>query len=292
MNNQSLVKQASNVVEANSQIGSNQVSTSVQGAKALAEVQGKIIMAKQFPRDMTLVLNRVKASCERPSLAKVAEYQYVKGGTTVRGASIKLLEAVAQCYGNVQTNWKELSRDTINHKSLCIAEAWDLENNVCESLEFEVSHFRDKGGTRTLVTSERDIYELIASQAVRRQRKCLEFVIPRDIIDEARETCNTTLTKGIDIQAELNKVITFFNETYKVTVKQLETYFGMGRQGFNTQTYLSLRKLFQAFQDGVTTPEEIFPKETIKAKQTLVSSSIEVAKANAEQTSLFENPEE
>ena len=257
-----LVQPADSVASAIEQSGSgyNPITAAIT-AKSLAEVQGKVFMAKQFPREMDKVTAKILASCERPSLAAVAEYEYTKGGTTINGASIKLLETIAQCYGNIHFTWKEISRDTDNHKSVCVAEAWDLENNVSSTLEFEVSHYRDARGGKTLVNSERDLYELVASNAARRLRKCLENVVPRDLVDQAREWCDETLTSKVDIQKGIDKAIDFFKETYSITSKQIEMYFGMSRQGFTKNVYLKLQKLFTSFRDGVANPNEVFPQE-------------------------------
>ena len=261
--NNSLVKTQNNVVGAVNQVGGNSanVVVSAEATKELAQIQGKVYMAKTYPRDITLVENKIQASCERLSLAEVAEFEYPKGGQVIRGASIKLLETIAQCYGNLHYTWKEIHRDNVTHKSTCIAEAWDLENNISSTLEFEVSHYRDKKGGAELITAERDIYEHVASQAVRRMRKCLESVIPRDLVDQAREWCNETITKKVDVQKGIDKAIQYFEENYKVSLKQIEAYFGMSRQAFNKNQYVKLQKLYTSIKDGVATVDEIFPKE-------------------------------
>jgi hypothetical protein len=261
--NNSLVKQSNSVAGAIDQggFGNNPVAAAMT-AKSLAEVQGKVFMAKQFPRQMDVVQAKIQQSCERKSLAEVAEYEYTKGGTTINGASIKLLETIAQCYGNIHSTWKEISRDSQNHKSMCIAEAWDLENNVSSTLEFEVSHYRDTKGGPVLVTSERDLYELVASNAARRLRKCLENIVPRDIVDDARRICDETLVSKVDVQKGIDKALEVFKETYGISLKQIETYFGMGRQGFTKNTYVKLQKLFISFRDGVADPSEVFKPET------------------------------
>ena len=50
---------------------SNEVSQAM-ASKELARVQGQVFMAKQFPRDMSNVMNRIYASCERPKLAEIS----------------------------------------------------------------------------------------------------------------------------------------------------------------------------------------------------------------------------
>lgn len=230
-------------------------------AKEQARIQGQVFMAKQFPRDMTLVMNRITASCERPSLAMISEYEYPKGGQKITGASIRLLEVVAQCYGNVSYSWKELLRDVDNHKSTVLAYAWDLETNLYSELEFDVPHYRTARGKRTVLTDDREIYELVANQASRRVRRCLENVIPRDIVDDAREMCETTMETKTDWAVRINKQIKYFEEAYGVKPQQIEDYFGMSRNAFTSNTFVALTKIYNSVKDGVAKITDYFPKE-------------------------------
>lgn len=239
----------------------NQIAVQSMMAKEQSKIQGQVFMAKQFPRDMTLVLNKVKASCERQSLAQISEYEYPRGGQKIAGASIRLLEVVAQCYGNISYSWKELSRNADTHTSTILAFAWDLENNLYSELEFDVPHYRSARGSKTLLTDERDIYELIANQASRRVRRCLENVIPRDIVDEAREYCKKTLASDVDYQKKIDTAITWFSDNYNIKPSQIEKYFGMSRMAFTQNTYLRLQKIFTSLRDGMSKVDDYFPAE-------------------------------
>src|SRR5690606_27094828 len=84
---------------------------------------------------------------------------------------------------------------------------------------------------------------------------------PRDLVDLAREQCNSTLIKGVDVQKAIDKGIEFLKETYGITLKQIEAYFGMSRQGFNNNQYVKLQKLAVSFKDGLVSPESVFPQE-------------------------------
>lgn len=243
-------------------------------AKEQARIQGQIFMAKQFPRNMGDVENRIKSSCERVSLAQISEYEYPRGGQKIVGASIRLLETVAQCYGNISYSWKELSRDTLNHKSTCLAYAWDLETNVYTELEFEVAHKRDKKSGSEILTDERDIYEIIANNAARRVRKCLEGVVPKDIVDQAREWCNETLDSKVDYQKGIDKGVEYFANEYNVKLSQIETYFGMSRRAFTKNTYLALQRIVVSVKDGMSKVTDFFPKE--EGKNTLRPEKTEI----------------
>ena len=173
-----------------------------------------------------------------------------------------MLEVIAQCYGNISYSWKEISRDMTNHKSTVLAYAWDLETNLYSEMEFDVYHYRSsKAKGRILLTDDRDIYELIANQAARRVRRCLENVIPRDIVDDAREKCHKTLETKIDVQKELDKAIDIMNERYGVTLQQIEKRFGMNRRGFTANTYRELKRINVSIREGMASVEDYFPKE-------------------------------
>lgn len=247
----------------------NEVSQ-VMASKELARVQGQVFMAKQFPRDFYTVNNRISASCERVSLAEISEYEYSRGGQKIVGASIRLLEVIAQCYGNISYSWKEISRDMTNHKSTVLAYAWDLETNLYSEMEFDVYHYRStKAKGRFLLTDDRDIYELIANQAARRVRRCLENVIPRDIVDDAREKCHKTLETKIDVQKELDKAIDIMNERYGVTLQQIEKRFGMNRRGFTANTYRELKRINVSIREGMASVEDYFLKEEESDKKAI-----------------------
>lgn len=233
-------------------------------SKELARVQGQVFMAKQFPRDMSNVMNRIYASCERPSLAQISEYEYPRGGQKIVGASIRLLEVVAQCYGNVSYSWKELTRDMTNHKSTVLAYAWDLETNLYSELEFDIYHYRSAKGKRVLLTDDRDIYELVSNQATRRVRRCLENIIPRDIVEDARDQCHKTLETKIDWQAKLDQGIQLMKDQYGVSLKQLEERFGMNRRAFTANTCRELNRIYVSLRDGMATVEDYFSKEEKK----------------------------
>lgn len=236
----------------------------VMASKELARVQGQVFMAKQFPRDMSNVMNRICSSCERPSLAQISEYEYPRGGQKIVGASIRLLEVVAQCYGNLSYSWKELTRDMTNHKSTVLAYAWDLETNLYSELEFDVYHYRTTKKEKILLTNDRDIYELVSNQATRRVRRCLENIIPRDIVEDAREQCHKTLETKINWQEKIDNGIQIMKEQYGVSLLQLEERFGMNRRAFTANTCRELNRIFVSLRDGMATVEDYFPKEEKK----------------------------
>ena len=143
------------------------------------EVQAAVFMAKRFPRDENAAMSRIMRACERKGLAAKATYSYPKGGTNVTGPSIRLAEAIAQSWGNIQSGVVELSQQ--EGESTCMAYCWDIETNTRECKIFTVKHqISTKNGMKVL-TDPRDIYELVANQGARRKRACILNIIPSTV---------------------------------------------------------------------------------------------------------------
>ena len=113
----------------------------VEQQRAITEVQARMIIARANPRDPIRAMEKILNDCTRPTLADHAIYQYARGGTDIRGPSIRLAEAIAQRWGNIASGIKEMSRS--GEYSECIAYAWDLESGYYDERQFQVRHWRD-----------------------------------------------------------------------------------------------------------------------------------------------------
>ena len=154
------------------------------------EVQAAMVIAKRFPRNETQSYNRIMRACQRKKLAETAMYEYPRGGTKVTGPSIRLAEAMAQNWGNIDFGIVELEQKA--GESQVMAYAWDLETNTRQTKIFSVPHIRSTKKGNIPLTDPRDIYELVANQGARRLRACILGVIPGDGVDAALEECNKT----------------------------------------------------------------------------------------------------
>ena len=222
------------------------------------EVQGAIFMAKQFPRDHIEASNRINKMCGRMNLAKVSQYTYPRGGQKINGPSIRLAEAVAQAWGNIDYGIIELSN--ANGLSEMMAYAWDLETNVRRSMVFSVKHERDTKTSKTVLTDNRDIYELTANMGARRVRACILGVIPADVVDEALAICNKVLVEGEskNFDDSLKNMLQIFEKSHKLTRKQVEEYIGYPVENFNTQDLVTLKGIHDAIKDGISKREDYF----------------------------------
>jgi len=227
-----------------------------EGQRAIQEVQAAMIIAKRFPRNVKESLDRILNTCTRTSLAEQALYTYSRGGTDISGPSIRLAEAVAQQWGNLQFGIRELEQR--DGESTVEAFAWDLETNTRQVKVFQVAHERHtKQGAKKL-TDPRDIYETVANQGARRLRACILGVIPGDVIDEAVRQCDATLSASADTTPEAQKKIIEAFAAYKVTKAQIEKRIQRRIDAITPAQVISLRKILISMRDGMSGPEDWF----------------------------------
>ncbi len=231
------------------------------------EVQGQIIMAKKFPRDEIAARNRILTACQRKRLAEQAEYEYKRGTSKVTGTSIRLAEAMAQNWGNLDFGFVELEQR--NGESQVMAYCWDLETNTRQTKIFTVPHIRETKNGNYPLTSSRDIYEMVANQAARRVRACILGIIPGDIQEEAVEQCRKTLIDGekLPLKDLISGVVRTAKEEYAVPQESLERYIGCKADSFSMNDLIRLKKVFNSIKDGMVKREEVFELPGVEKKE-------------------------
>ena len=222
-----------------------------------SEVQSAMIIAKNFPRDETAAIVRLVKSCKRQGLAECAMYSYPKGKTVVTGASIRLAEAMAQAWGNIDYGLIELEQKS--GESSVMAYAWDLESNTRRSMVFQVPHIRSTREGNRLLTDPRDIYELVANQGARRVRACILGVIPGDVQDVAVAQCEATLAvgSGKSLDERIRDMVLKFAEL-SVSQAMLEARLQHPVTACTSQMIVSMQKIYLAIRDGVSKREDWF----------------------------------
>lgn len=228
------------------------------------EVQGAIFMAKQFPRDEYRAIEKITRMCERMSLAEQATYSYPRGGKQVTGPSIRLAEAIAQAWGNIDCGVIELENK--NGSSEMMAYAWDLETNTRVTKMFKAKHVRETKKGITALTDSRDIYETTANFGARRLRACILSVIPGDVVESAVDACKETVTNQdkTPIKDRIKKLEKVFKEI-KVTKDQLEEFAQRNLAEFGKEEIFLLQGVYKAIRDGQATPEDYFGKVKMDA---------------------------
>lgn len=237
---------------------SRSVGIEMAASREAQEVQVAMIAAKRFPRDEIEAYNRVIRDCQRKTLAEKAMYEYPRGGQMVTGPSIHLARAMARSWGNLDSGFKVLEQTA--KESTVMAYCWDLETNYRETKVFTVPHIRETRTGAKPLTDSRDIYELVANQAARRERACILSVIPGDVVDAAVGQCNVTLASGskMPLVDMVRVLVKNFQEQYGVTTEMLEKYIGCKKEAFSLQSVNRLKNVYNALRDGSSSVERYF----------------------------------
>lgn len=224
--------------------------------RAVAEVQAAMMIARMNPRDPIVAMDRILNACTRQTLADVAVYTYGRGGSDVSGPSIRLAEAMAQAWGNMQFGIREL--DQRNGESTVQAFAWDVETNTRREVTFQVPHLRyTRSGSKRL-EDPRDIYEMVANQGARRLRACILAVIPGDVTEAAVAQCELTMKTKADTSPEATqKMLAKFAE-FGVTKEQVEKRIQRRIDAIQPAQVVSLRKIYTSLRDGMSSPADWF----------------------------------
>ena len=234
------------------------VGAELVASREAQDAQMRMVAAKRFPRDVVAAYNRIMQDCRRRSLAEKAMYEYPRGGAMVTGPSIHLAKAMARSWGNLLSGFKVLEQSA--KESTVMAYCWDLETNYTEEKVFFVPHIREtKKGAKPL-TDPRDIYEMVANQAARRERACILSVIPGDVVDAAIVQCNATLAGNskIPLVDTIRAMVKAFQEDYGITAEMLEKYIGCKKEAFSQQSVIRLRNVYNTLRDGSASVEQYF----------------------------------
>lgn len=235
-------------------------------ARAIAEVQAAMVVARMNPRDPIRSMDLILNECTRNSLASTATYSYRRGGTEITGPSIRLAEVIAQKWGNIQYGIRELSQK--DGVSSALAYAWDVETNTRREVQFHVQLKRDTKRGSYALTDGRDIYEAAANFGARRLRSCILSLIPGDVVEAAVQQCQNTLRANVDMTPEgLNKVLAAAQK-YGVTKTMIEKRIQCRFESIRPAQIVSLGNILRSIREGASNVSDWFEQEEAAKEET------------------------
>lgn len=245
----------------------NQGTVAVESSRAIAEAQGKLIMAKRFPRNYIESYAKAIEACQRKGFAEKAFFNYPRGGQTVTGVTIRFAEEMARCYGNLDYGIKEMSHE--EGKSEMQAYCWDLETNTISSQNFTVEHIMEtKQGNRKL-TSQRDIYEKTANDGARRLRSRILAILPPDLVEDCIIKCKETLAGNSEMPLidKIKNMVTAFSKL-GVTKEMLEKRLGHTVETVNTDELTEYIGIYNGLKQKETTVSDWFEQPKTASQMT------------------------
>ena len=245
----------------------NQGTIAIEASRAIAEAQGKLVIAKRFPRDEVQAYAKAIEACQRPTMAEKAFYSFPRGSQTVEGPTIRFAEELARCWGNIDYGIKELSQD--GGKSEMQAYAWDLETNAQSVQNFTNPHQREQGKKMVTLTSQRDIYENNANMATRRLRSRILAILPSWFVEDCIEECKKTVAGNNELPLvdRVKKMVVQFAK-FGVTQEQIEKRLKRKIDTMTSDDFVEYIGIYNAIKNKESKISEWFEAETVASDLT------------------------
>lgn len=226
--------------------GMNVGAVAIESERAIAEAQGKLTLAKKFPRSMTAAISDFLEACSSPAFAATAFYSVPNRGS---GPSIRFAEEAARCYGNFQYGHRELSRS--DGKSEIVVYAWDMEKNNESPRQITVMHVVDtKNGPKKL-TDQADIDNKIANVASKQMRGRILALLPKHMVAAGIEAAKRTLAGGGEkpVSERILAMSQAFGR-FGVKATHLEAHLGHSVDDTTVDELADLMGIYNAIKDG------------------------------------------
>lgn len=246
--------------------------TAVEQSRAVAEVQAAVIVARQFPRNEAIAVQKMTTAFRQEDLAKRSFFRFNRGKKNVTGETIQFAKELARCWGNIHHGVHELRRDDVAGESEMQAWAWDLETNERASTTFIVPHTRytkENGSSR--LEDPRDVYESNSNNGARRLREMIFTVLPSWYRNQASQIATNTIENGTGdkpLSQRTAEAITAFEEL-GVTLAQLETHRGRESGKWTNPDLAQLQIVYESIRRGDVTLADEFPQAHVTAAEVL-----------------------
>ena len=249
-------------------------------ADTRANIDIQVATSKKFPRNLRNVLENIYfLATQDIDTADNCFYSIKRDGKVIRGASIRLAEIMANCYGNLRSSARIISNDgrIITAQGMC----WDLENNVAYSIEVKRKSTDKRGRPfsedMVVVTSN-----AACSIAIRNAIfKCIPLALTNRIQERIKLVM---MGEEKDFNTIRKSSVEYF-EKQGVAVKNILSLFDKKSiDELSRDDIFDLKGIATAIKDGDTTLELAFsislkPTAVNKASKTL---SVSLAEENEE----------
>ena len=233
-----------------------------------AEADIQIATAKQYPRDLTAVLNKIAtyATMDKETAEDcfyVLRRKDASGqDTVIEGLSVRMAEIIAGAWGNLRVQTRIVGNDgrMITAQAIC----HDLETNVAVSKEVKRSIMTKKG-----YTYSQDMQVVTGNAAASIAfRNAVLTVIPKAVTKRIiNEVKQVALGQSIDLETSRQNIIGYFGKL-GVSQQQLFDYLGISKvEEIDKQRVFELRATANAIQEGTTTVQETFVRPAAEAKK-------------------------
>ena len=251
---------------------SHELQATQASSGSVAEIQGAILIAMQYPRNEDAAIVKLASACKSLTFAEEAIYKFPRGGSRdcahewdwnierckrcnaalINGPSVAFAREAARIWGNNRSGIRVIT-DTDEFR-LIEGWAWDLETNRQVSYQTQFKKLVYRKGKGWLVPDERDLRELTNRQGAILVRNCLLELFPKHITTDSLRICVTTMTSEVkqNPDAQRKMMILAFSDI-GVSVEMLEKNLGHKIAESSPTEIANLRAAYKSIADGQAT---------------------------------------
>lgn len=228
-----------------------------------SEVDIQISTAKQYPRNLSEVLNKI-ATYATMDIETAEDCFYVlrRNNSAIEGLSVRMAEIIAGAWGNLRVQTRIIGNDgkTITAQGVC----HDLETNVAVSVEVK-RRITDKFGKT--FSEDMQVVTGNAASAIAYRNAVLKVVpkaVTKKVIAEVKQVA---LGQSLDLETSRQNMIAYFAKL-GVTEEMLLEYLELKkREEIDKEAVFELRATANAIKEGTTTVQESFIKPLEERRQ-------------------------
>lgn len=233
-----------------------------------AEVDVQIATAKQYPRDVNAVLNKIAtyATMDRETAEdcfyKLKRKDAKGNDSIIEGLSVRMAEIIAGAWGNIRVQTRIIGNDgrMITAQAIC----HDLETNFAVSKEVKRSILTKNG-----YPFSQDMQVVTGNAAASIAfRNAVLTVIPKAVTKRIiNDVKKVALGQDIDLEKRRKAIIEYFGNL-GVTEQQLFDYLNITKiEEIDKEKVFELRATANAIKEGTTTVQETFIRPAAEAKK-------------------------
>lgn len=261
-------------------------------AMTKSELDVSIVTAKQYPRHLPTVLNKILTYATMDTeTAEECFYVLRRGGNTIEGLSVRMAEIIAASWGNLRVQSHIIGNDgkTITAQAAC----HDLESNVAVMTEVK-RRITDKYGR----TYNDDMQTVTGNAALSiARRNAILMVVPKAVTKKIiSEIKKVAMGQALDLETSRQNLIEYFAKL-GATEEMVLHFLGIKkREEIDKEMVYELRGLANAIKEGATSTDETIIKpfrdaQVAAAAEKKTSTAAEKAQAAMNKSKSGAQPE-
>ena len=221
-----------------------------------SEVDIQISTAKQYPRHLPEVLNKIATYATMDTeTAEDCFYALRRSGEVIEGVSVRMAEIITGAWGNMRVQTRIIGNDgkTITAQGIC----HDLETNIAVSVEVK-RRITDKQG-RTF-SEDMQVVTGNAASAIAFRNAVLKVVpkaVTKKVIEDVKQVA---LGNAIDLETSRKNALANYAKA-GVTEQMILDYLGITKkEEIDKEKLFALKAAWNAIKEGTATIEDEFVK--------------------------------